>query len=87
MGMVVNCAAYEDGRRVADIDIDKLDDWPAKDGRVIWIGLHEPTAELLTKLQRHFGLHTGEEGISSYSSLVAADDPLRQLADLLVEHP
>jgi len=57
MGMVVNCAAYEDGRRVADIDIDKLDDWPAKDGRVIWIGLHEPDEDLLTKLQRHFGLH------------------------------
>jgi magnesium transporter len=54
MGMVVNCAAYEDGRRVADIDIDKLDDWPAKDGRVIWIGLHEPDEDLLTKLQRHF---------------------------------
>lgn len=57
MGMVVNCAAYEEGRRVADIDIDKLDDWPAKDGRVIWIGLHEPDEALLTKLQRRFGLH------------------------------
>src|SRR5947207_2640488 len=30
MGMVVNCAAYEDGRRVADIETDKLDQWPAK---------------------------------------------------------
>lgn len=57
MGMVVNCAAYEEGRRVADIDIDKLDDWPAKDGRVIWIGLHEPDDALLAKLQRRFGLH------------------------------
>ena len=57
MGMVVNCAAYEDGRRVADISIDKLDDWPPKEGRVIWIGLHEPDAALLDKLQRHFGLH------------------------------
>jgi magnesium transporter len=57
MGMVVNSAAYEDGRRVAEVDIDKLDDWPAKDGRVIWIGLHEPDTELLAKLQRHFGLH------------------------------
>jgi magnesium transporter len=57
MGMVVNCAAYEDGRRVADIEIDKLDDWPPKDGRVIWIGLHEPDEELLAKMQRHFGLH------------------------------
>jgi magnesium transporter len=57
MGMVVNCAAYEDGRRVADISIDKLDDWPPKEGRVIWIGLHEPDEVLLSQLQRHFGLH------------------------------
>jgi magnesium transporter len=55
--MVVNSAAYEDGRRVADIDIDRLDQWPNKDGRVIWIGLHEPDAALLTKLQHRFGLH------------------------------
>jgi magnesium transporter len=57
MAMVVNSAAYEDGRRVADIDIDRLDQWPNKDGRVIWIGLHEPDAALLTKLQHRFGLH------------------------------
>jgi magnesium transporter len=57
MPMVVNCAAYEDGKRIADIDIDRLDEWPNKDGRVIWIGLHEPDAELLTRLQHRFGLH------------------------------
>jgi magnesium transporter len=57
MAMVVNCAAYEDGRRVADIDIDRLDDWPEKDGRLIWIGLYEPDEPLLAKLQRRFGLH------------------------------
>lgn len=57
MTMVVNSAAYEDGRRVADIDIEMLDQWPNKDGRVIWIGLHEPDAALLTKLQHRFGLH------------------------------
>jgi magnesium transporter len=57
MTMVVNSAAYEDGRRVADVDIERLDQWPNKDGRVIWIGLHEPDAALLTKLQHRFGLH------------------------------
>jgi magnesium transporter len=57
MSQVVNCAAYEDGRRVADIDIDRLAEWPPKDGRVIWIGLYEPDEALLSQLQRHFGLH------------------------------
>lgn len=50
MGMVVNSAAYEDGRRVADIE--RLDDGPNKDGRVIRIGLHEPDEPLLARLQR-----------------------------------
>lgn len=36
-------------------------------------------------LQRQFGLRMGEGGISTFSSLVAADEPLRQLADLLAE--
>ena len=57
MGQVVNCAAYEEGRRVADIDIDRLDEWPPKDGRLVWIGLYEPDEEILAKLARHFGLH------------------------------
>jgi len=44
-------------------------------------------ARLNDMLHRKFGLRVGKDGITSYSSLVAADDPLRQLADLLVEHP
>jgi len=42
-------------------------------------------ARLNGMLHRQFGLRLGEGGISSYSSLIAADDPLIQLADLLVD--
>jgi magnesium transporter len=54
---VVNCAIYEAGRKVKDADIDNPADMVAQSGRVIWIGLHEPTHELLLKLQAYFGLH------------------------------
>jgi len=57
MATVVNCAAYENGRRVTDLDIDDPEQMKVQPGRVIWIGLHEPTQEILKKLQRYFGLH------------------------------
>lgn len=57
MNMVVGCAAYEDGRKIADLDIDHLDAFETGKGRFVWIGLHEPSLELLQKVQKRFGLH------------------------------
>lgn len=55
--MIVGCAAYADGRRVADIDLEAVSEWVAKDGHFVWIGLHEPSAEILEELQRELHLH------------------------------
>jgi magnesium transporter len=55
--MIVNCAAYADGRRVADIDLEAVSDYVARDGHFVWIGLHEPSEEILKKLQGELGLH------------------------------
>src|SRR5262245_349702 len=57
MSQVVGCAAYEDGRRVADLDIDQLDKFEARRGAFVWIGLYEPDEEVLAKVQRRFNLH------------------------------
>ncbi len=57
MNMVVGCAAYEDGRKIADLDIDHLDAFETGKGRFVWIGLHEPSQELMQKVQQRFGLH------------------------------
>ena len=57
MGMVIDCAAYEGGRRVADIDLEQAGSVERGEGRFIWIGLHEPDEELLRKVQQQFGLH------------------------------
>jgi len=45
------------GRRVADIAIEEAAEWGKKDGHVVWIGLLEPSRELLLRVQREFGLH------------------------------
>jgi magnesium transporter len=55
--MVVGCAAYENGLKIADLDIDHLDAFETGKGRFVWIGLHEPNLELLQKVQKRFGLH------------------------------
>src|SRR5205085_2222310 len=54
---VVNCAAYEAGRRVADIDLEQASHIETGDKRFVWIGLHEPDEDLLKKVQARFGLH------------------------------
>jgi Mg2+ and Co2+ transporter CorA len=54
---VVNCRLYCDGRAVRDIDIDHLDEVPDAPGQLIWIGLYDPDEEVLSKVQRRFGLH------------------------------
>ena len=54
---VVASAAYAEGRRVADIALDKAGEWSRKPGHVVWIGLHEPGLDLLRQLQAEFSLH------------------------------
>ena len=56
-GMVINCAAYQGGCRVADIDLDQARKVDTSDGRFVWIGLHEPDQPLLRTVQQRFGLH------------------------------
>lgn len=56
--MVVNCVAYRnDGRRIGDIGIDAISDILKEPDTFVWVGLHEPDAALLLKLQEEFDLH------------------------------
>lgn len=55
--MVVACALYRDGRRAADLKLKDVRLEAATDGAFFWIGLHEPSEEVLVHFQREFGLH------------------------------
>jgi magnesium transporter len=57
MGEVVNCAAYAGGRRVADVEIKDIRSVLKQEDRFIWIGLHEPSGDLLKQVQQEFDLH------------------------------
>lgn len=54
---VINSAAYCNGERVADVPVADLGDaWRYSD-RFIWVGLYEPSEQLLSHIQEAFGLH------------------------------
>jgi magnesium transporter len=57
MNPVVNCALYEGGRRLRDLDIADPAQMKVEPGQVVWIGLYEPDQAVLRKLQSYFGLH------------------------------
>lgn len=57
MGAVINCAAYSDGRRIANVKINEISKLLQQPDKFVWIGLHEPDEELLAQAQQQFGLH------------------------------
>jgi len=54
---VITCAAYAGGRRVATVEIDDLGIVNAPPDEFVWLGLYEPSEELLQQVQRALGLH------------------------------
>src|SRR6476660_1825533 len=57
MEAVINCAAYSKGRRVSNIEINEVGQVLKQTDKFVWIGLHEPSGELLQQVQQEFGLH------------------------------
>jgi magnesium transporter len=54
---VINSSVYAGGRKVADVAIEEAGDWSKRPGHVVWIGLFEPSDELLQRVQQQFDLH------------------------------
>jgi magnesium transporter len=57
MDGVVASVAYADGKRVGDIAIPDISEVLKQPGVFVWIGLHDPSPELLRQIQQEFGLH------------------------------
>lgn len=57
MSAIVNCAAYREGRRVANIELNEIGQVLKQPDEFIWIGLYEPGEEILKQVQQEFGLH------------------------------
>jgi len=55
--MLVTCAAYQDGRKLQDLTIDRISGYLQRTNCFVWVALHDPSASELNDLQRVFGLH------------------------------
>lgn len=55
--MLINCAAYQDGRKLADIPIKDISEFVARPECFVWVAIKDPTLEELSVMQKEFGLH------------------------------
>jgi len=55
--MLVNCVAYQDGRKLADIGLHEIHGYLARPGCFVWVALKEPAPAELETMREQFGLH------------------------------
>src|SRR5262245_17762636 len=55
--VLVSASVYANCKRFADTAIADAGAWSKKPGHVVWIGLYEPSYELLARVQAQFDLH------------------------------
>jgi magnesium transporter len=55
--VLINCAAYKGGKKLADIRIEDIRDYLGMPGCFVWVAIKDASAEELAEMQRQFGLH------------------------------
>jgi magnesium transporter len=55
--MLVNCVAYEDGRKLADIDLREIHRYLVRPGCFVWVALKDATEAELEQMREEFDLH------------------------------
>jgi magnesium transporter len=55
--MLINCVAYQDGRKLGDIPREAISDYVKRPECFVWVALKDATAEELEAMAREFNLH------------------------------
>jgi magnesium transporter len=55
--MLINCAAYQDGKKLGDIRKEEIHDYLRRPGSFVWVALKDATPDELLEMQGQFGLH------------------------------
>ena len=55
--MLINCAAYEDGKKLGDIEPSQIGAYLKRPNCFVWVALHDATAAEIGEMQRAFRLH------------------------------
>ncbi|MBK9625263.1 MAG: magnesium/cobalt transporter CorA [Rhodocyclaceae bacterium] len=55
--MLINCVAYQNGKKLDDITIEAISDYVHRPDCFVWVALRDATHEELVKMQEEFDLH------------------------------
>lgn len=55
--MLINCAAYQDGKKLGDISPEEISDYLSRPECFVWVALKDPKPGELASLQNEFDLH------------------------------
>jgi magnesium transporter len=55
--MLISCAAYQDGKKLGDIAVERIEEYLRLPNCFVWVALQDPLAAELEEVQRAFGLH------------------------------
>jgi len=55
--MIVNCVAYENGRRLTNIPVSEIHSYISHTDCFVWVALNDPTPDELQTMQNEFALH------------------------------
>ena len=55
--MLINCAVYEHGQKLADIPVDAISDYLQRPGCFVWVALKDASDAELDTMQEEFSLH------------------------------
>ena len=55
--MLINCAAYQEGKKLTEIHKDEIAVWLRKPGCFVWVALRDPDVDEMAEMKAQFGLH------------------------------
>ena len=55
--MLVNCVAYQNGRKLADIPVEDISDYVSRPDCFVWVAIADPTEAEIEQMAEEFGLH------------------------------
>ena len=55
--MLINCVAYQDGKKLAEIPVEDISEYVSRPDCFVWVAINDPTEGELEQMQEEFGLH------------------------------
>jgi magnesium transporter len=55
--LLINCVAYENGARLADLPVDEISDYLTRPDCFVWVALNDATPQELDQMKEEFDLH------------------------------